>query len=134
MQLQSQHGAEADANLKKTVEEIKKLQEEVSALRQENIQLKVIFRLKRCHLCFLVHVFCTLQEEALRQKRIAAANRGPHGGEADAHHKGAGAAGAGYSSTLVTASNPAATSLSMTYVYIAIVVLILGMVIGKWVL
>ena len=28
-------------NLKRTVDEIKKLQEEVSALRQENIQLKV---------------------------------------------------------------------------------------------
>ena len=30
-----------DASMKKSIEEIKKLQEEISALRQENIQLKV---------------------------------------------------------------------------------------------
>ena len=30
-----------DVNLKRTVEEIKRLQEEASSLRQENIQLKV---------------------------------------------------------------------------------------------
>ena len=36
-----QNVGDNDVNLKRTVEEIKKLQEEVSALRQENIQLKV---------------------------------------------------------------------------------------------
>ena len=33
-----------DVNLKRTVEEIKRLQEEASSLRQENIQLKVSMR------------------------------------------------------------------------------------------
>ena len=33
-----------DVNLKRTVEEIKRLQEEASSLRQENIQLKVGMR------------------------------------------------------------------------------------------
>ena len=36
-----QNVGDNDVNLKRTVDEIKKLQEEVSALRQENIQLKV---------------------------------------------------------------------------------------------
>jgi hypothetical protein len=45
-----------DSNLKKSVDEIKKLQEEISALRQENIQLKVILlqRIKTLFKTFLV--------------------------------------------------------------------------------
>ena len=38
------------------------------------------------------------------------------------------------SSTLVTASNPAATALSTTYIYAAVVVFVLGLILGRWVL
>ena len=39
-----------------------------------------------------------------------------------------------FSSTLVTASNPAATALSTTYIYAAVVVFVLGLILGRWVL
>jgi len=97
-----------DMNLRKTVEEIKKLQEEVSQLRQENIQLK---------------------EEALRQKRLAA-NRDPDSASSGFSSSSSG----GVSSTVVSASNPNATALSTTYMYAALVVLILGIIVGKWIL
>ena len=45
-----------DSNLKRTVEEIKRLQEEASSLRQENIQLKVGRTKYRLYLVFTVHI------------------------------------------------------------------------------
>lgn len=103
-------GDSSDSNLKRTVEEIKRLQEETSVLRQENIQLK---------------------EESLRLKRLAS-NRHSDEGSPSAGFQSS--ASPGYSATLVTASNPNANALSTTYIYAAIVVLILGIIVGKWVL
>merc|ERR1719351_625414 len=91
--------------LKKSVDEIKRLQEEVSALRQENLQLK---------------------EEALRQKRLASSRSGI--GNEVSSRPGAGS----HDSFTVQAMSPDATALSTTYIYAALVVLILGIIIGKW--
>lgn len=105
-----------DVNLKRTVEEIKRLQEEASSLRQENIQLK---------------------EESLRLKRLVA-NKEAEGASPSAlrpsSSKAAGGGSPDFSSTLVTASNPAATALSTTYIYAAVVVFVLGLILGRWVL
>jgi len=91
--------------LKKSVDEIKRLQEEVSALRQENLQLK---------------------EEALRQKRLAS-SRSSEAGSASVTSSSRSEA------FTVQAMNPDATALSTTYIYAALVVLVIGIIIGKWI-
>jgi len=92
--------------LKRSVDEIKRLQEEISALRQENLQLK---------------------EEALRQKRLASARSGL-GAEASSSRSGERSEG-----FTVQAMSPDATALSTTYIYAALVVLVIGIIIGKWI-
>jgi hypothetical protein len=99
-------------------DEIRKLQEENSALRHENIQLK---------------------EEALRLKRLAASRDSTEGESASSPLSSSGGgsragAGTGYSSTVATASNPNALALQTVYLYAALIVLVLGIVIGKWIL
>lgn len=99
-------GGDADANLEKSVKEIRKLNEEISALRQENIQLK---------------------EETLRQKRLAATR--PAGGSDSGIHSPS----APPDSYTLHARNPDADSLSTTYLYLALLVLIIGVIIGKFI-
>eukprot|EP00093_Oithona_nana_P005625 05625.XXX_304560_306668_1 [CDS] Oithona nana genome sequencing. len=96
----------ASGELKKSVDEIRNLQTEISTLRQENLQLK---------------------EEALRQKRLASSRSGI--GNEVSSRSGAGS----HDSFTVQAMSPDATALSTTYIYAALVVLILGIIIGKWI-
>jgi hypothetical protein len=98
-----------DVNLRKSVEEIKKLQEEVSSLRQENLQLK---------------------EEALRQKRLASSRSGLGNEPSSSSLLHSGGASEAFS---VQATSPDATALSTTYIYAALVVLVVGIIIGKWI-
>jgi cell shape-determining protein MreC len=98
--------ADGDRNsegLKKSIDEIKRLQEEVSALRQDNLQLK---------------------EEALRQKRLASSRSEAASSVTSSNRNEA---------FSVSAMNPDATALSTTYIYAALVVLVLGIIIGKWI-
>jgi len=100
--------ADGDRNsegLKKSIDEIKRLQEEVSALRQENLQLK---------------------EEALRQKRLASSR-------SEAASSAVTSSSNRNEAFSVSAMNPDATALSTTYIYAALVVLVLGIIIGKWI-
>lgn len=62
-----------------------------------------------------------LKEETLRQKRLASTNRN----EAES---------SSYSSTMVTATAPDQNALSTTYLYAALIILILGVIIGKWII
>lgn len=80
------------------VGEIKKLNESLSQLRQENIVLK---------------------EETLRLKRIAAASEKPHDTPS-------------YSSTTVTAVGPQTEVLPTTHIYAALIILVLGVMLGKF--
>jgi len=82
------------------VVEIKKLNDQLSQLRQENIVLK---------------------EETLRLKRIAAASDKPHDSPS-------------YSSTTVTAVNPSTSTdvLPTTHIYAALIILVLGVMLGKF--
>ena len=80
------------------VGEIKKLNEQVSQLRQENIVLK---------------------EETLRLKRIAAASDKPQDSPS-------------YSSTTVTAVGPSTDVLPTTHIYAALIILVLGVMLGKF--
>jgi len=80
------------------VGEIKKLNEHLSQLRQENIVLK---------------------EETLRLKRIAAASEKPLDSPS-------------YSSTTVTAVGPQAEVLPTTHIYAALIILVLGVMLGKF--
>ena len=80
------------------VGEIKKLNEQLSQLRQENIVLK---------------------EETLRLKRIAAASDKPHDTPS-------------YSSTTVTALGPQTEVLPTTHIYAALIILVLGVMLGKF--
>jgi len=101
--------------LKRSVDEIKRLQEEISALRHDNLQLK---------------------EEALRLKRLVSARSGP--GSSDPSSSSAAAGSSGSSSNrndafTVQAMSPDATALSTTYIYAALVVLVIGIIIGKWI-
>jgi len=80
------------------VSEIKKLNDQLSQLRQENIVLK---------------------EETLRLKRIAAASEKPSDSPS-------------YSSTTVTAVGPSAEPLPTTYIYAALIILVLGVMMGKF--
>jgi len=80
------------------VAEIKKLNEHLSQLRQENIVLK---------------------EETLRLKRIAAASEKPLDSPS-------------YSSTTVTAVGPQSEVLPTTHIYAALIILVLGVMLGKF--
>jgi len=80
------------------VVEIKKLNDQLSQLRQENIVLK---------------------EETLRLKRIAAASDKPHDSPS-------------YSSTTVTAVGPSTDVLPTTHIYAALIILVLGVMLGKF--
>jgi len=94
--------------LKRSVDEIKRLQEEISALRHDNLQLK---------------------EEALRLKRLVSARSGP--GSSDPV-KDSSSSNRNDAFT-VQAMSPDATALSTTYIYAALVVLVIGIIIGKWI-
>lgn len=93
---------DGDGN-RKSMEEIKKLQEELSALRQENIQLR---------------------EEALRQQRLASSRSGDSGSGGSAGSDVSG----GFS---VSAMNPDANALSVNYLYMALFILVVGIIMGK---
>ena len=80
------------------VVEIKKLNDSLSQLRQENIMLK---------------------EETLRLKRIAAASDKPNDSPS-------------YSSTTVTAVGPSSDVLPTTHIYAALIILVLGVMLGKF--
>jgi len=85
-------------NLSSAAAEIKKLNDQLSHLRQENIVLK---------------------EETLRLKRIAAASEKPHDTPS-------------YSSTTVTAVGPSNDVLPTTHIYAALIILVLGVMLGKF--
>jgi len=61
----------------------------------------------------------TLKEETLRLKRIAAASEKPHDSPS-------------YSSTTVTAVNPTNDVLPTTHIYAALIILVLGVMLGKF--
>jgi len=90
--------AEDQGQINAAVGEIKKLNENLSQLRQENIVLK---------------------EETLRLKRIAAASDKPHDIPS-------------YSSTTVTAVGPQSELLPTTHIYAALIVLVVGVMLGKF--
>jgi len=87
-----------DGDMGAAVTEIKKLNDQLSQLRQENIVLK---------------------EETLRLKRIAAASEKPSDSPS-------------YSSTTVTAVGPSNEALPTTYIYAALIILVLGVMLGKF--
>lgn len=89
---------EEPAQMTAAVGEIKKLNEKLSQLRQENIVLK---------------------EETLRLKRIAAASDKPNDTPS-------------YTSTTVTAVGPQTEVLPTTHIYAALIILVLGVMLGKF--
>jgi len=99
--LVSRPAGDAEANLKKSVEEIKKLNEEISAARQDNLQLK---------------------EKILRLERLGNTTQDPPSTRPT-----------GQESYTLHARNPDADSLSTTYLYLALLVLIIGVILGKFV-
>merc|ERR1719450_1634486 len=91
--------AKADTEqMSAAVVEIKKLNDSLSQLRQENIMLK---------------------EETLRLKRIAAASDKPSDSPS-------------YSSTTVTAVGPSTEPRPTTHIYAALIILVLGVMLGKF--
>lgn len=94
-------GGDAEVNLKQSVEEIKKLNEEISAARQDNLQLK---------------------EKILRLERLGNTIQDPPSTRPT-----------GQESYTLHARNPDADSLSTTYLYLALLVLIIGVILGKFV-
>ena len=88
-------------------------------------------------MCSLIQT-SLFQEESLRLKRLVANKEAegasPSAGLRPSSSKAAGGGSPDFSSTLVTASNPAATALSTTYIYAAVVVFVLGLILGRWVL
>jgi len=96
---QPQPSAKGESDqMSSAVAEVKKLNEQLSSLRQENIVLK---------------------EETLRLKRIAAASEKPHDTPS-------------YSSTTVTAVGPSNEVLPTTHIYAALIILVLGVMLGKF--
>jgi len=93
-------GGDAEANLKKSVDEIRKLNEEISAARQDNLALK---------------------EKILRLERLGNTTQDPPSRPT------------GQESYTLHARNPDADSLSTTYLYLALLVLIIGIIMGKFV-
>ena len=65
-----------------------------------------------------------LQEEALRQKRLASSRSEAASSVTSSNRSEA---------FSVQAMNPDATALSTTYIYAALVVLVIGIIIGKWI-
>jgi len=97
--VQSEVKAEAGSDkMSAAVGEIKKLNDQLSQLRQENINLK---------------------EETLRLKRIAAASEKAQDSPS-------------YSSTTVTAVGPSNEVLPTTHIYAALIILVLGVMLGKF--
>jgi len=96
--VQSEVKTESSDQMNAAVGEIKKLNDQLSQLRQENINLK---------------------EETLRLKRIAAASEKPHSSPS-------------YSSTTVTAVAPSNEVLPTTHIYAALIILVLGVMLGKF--
>jgi len=94
-------GGDAEVSLKQSVEEIKKLNEEISAARQDNLQLK---------------------EKILRLERLGNTIQDPPSTRPT-----------GPESYTLHARNPDADSLSTTYLYLALLVLIIGVILGKFV-
>lgn len=94
-------GGDAEVNLRQSVEEIKKLNEEISAARQDNLQLK---------------------EKVLRLERLGNTMQDPPSTRPT-----------GQESYTLHARNPDADSLSTTYLYLALLVLIIGIILGKFV-
>jgi len=94
-------GGDAEANLKKSVEEIRKLNEEISAARQDNLALK---------------------EKILRLERLGNTTQDPPSTRPT-----------GQESYTLHARNPDADSLSTTYLYVGLLVLIIGIIMGKFV-
>ena len=73
---------------------------------------------------------------ALRLKRLVSAQSGP--GSSDPSSSSAAGGSSGSSSNrndafTVQAMSPDATALSTTYIYAALVVLVIGIIIGKWI-
>ena len=66
------------------------------------------------------------QEEALRQKRLASSR-------SEAASSAVTSSSNRNEAFSVSAMNPDATALSTTYIYAALVVLVLGIIIGKWI-
>ena len=66
------------------------------------------------------------QEEALRQKRLASSR-------SEAASSAVSSSSNRNEAFSVSAMNPDATALSTTYIYAALVVLVLGIIIGKWI-
>jgi len=100
-EMSRQAGGDAEANLKKSVEEIRKLNEEISGARQDNLQLK---------------------EKILRLERLGNTTQDPPSTRPT-----------GPESYTLHARNPDADSLSTTYLYLALLVLIIGIIMGKFV-
>ena len=81
-------------------------------------------------LCNYIDTFShLLQEEALRLKRLVSARSGP--GSSDPV-KDSSSSNRNDAFT-VQAMSPDATALSTTYIYAALVVLVIGIIIGKWI-
>jgi len=89
---------DGDKGMSEAVTEIKKLNDQLSQLRQENIALK---------------------EETLRLKRIAAASEKPTDSPS-------------YSSTTVSAVGPGNENFPTWYIYAALIILVLGVMLGKF--
>merc|ERR1719330_1555098 len=96
--VQSEVKTESSDQMNAAVGEIKKLNDQLSQLRQENINLK---------------------EETLRLKRIAAASEKQHDSPS-------------YSSTTVTAVGPGNENFPTWYIYAALIILVLGVMLGKF--
>lgn len=73
-----------------------------------------------------------LQEEALRQKRLASSRSSGLGTEASSSSSSS-SLRHGSEAFSVQAMSPDATALSTTYIYAALFVLVLGIIIGKWI-
>lgn len=94
-------GGDVDIQLKKSVEKIQELNAEVSAARQDNLQLK---------------------EKILRMERLGSTTQDPPSTRPT-----------GSESYTLHARNPDADSLSTTYLYLALLVLVIGIILGKFV-
>jgi len=94
-------GGDVEIQLKKSVEKIQELNAEVSAARQDNLQLK---------------------EKILRMERLGSTTQDPPSTRPT-----------GSESYTLHARNPDADSLSTTYLYLALLVLVIGIILGKFV-
>eukprot|EP00096_Caligus_rogercresseyi_P006788 TRINITY_DN2363_c0_g2_i1.p1 TRINITY_DN2363_c0_g2~~TRINITY_DN2363_c0_g2_i1.p1 ORF type:complete len:258 (+),score=76.60 TRINITY_DN2363_c0_g2_i1:167-940(+) len=93
-----------EVELKKSVDEIKRLQEEISSLRRENIVVK---------------------EEVMRRKRLASNAENESSSSPSSPSS---------SSYVVRTESPETHSLTTTYVYLALIMFLMGFVIGRWII